>query len=97
MLFVRYRWARPFVILSMILCLVLFSVFFTSKITNFVMLPLIALLFYNLIIETWVSLAFISPGNRKKDLVSDGWISQFHELDTTIPVSYTHLTLPTKA
>lgn len=84
MLFVRYRWARPFVILSMILCLVLVSVFFTSKITNFVMLPLIALLFYNLIIETWVSLAFISPGNRKKELVSDGWISQFHELDTTI-------------
>ena len=69
MLFVRYRWARPFGILSMIFCLVLVSVLFTSKITKFVMLPLIALLLYNLIIETWVSLAFISPGNRKKELV----------------------------
>ena len=53
------------------------------------MLPILVLLLYNLILETWVSLAFISPGNKKKRLTPDDWISQFHELDTSIhSISY---------
>ena len=34
-------------------------------------------------LETWVALAFISPGKRK-DTTMGNWTSQFHELDTTI-------------
>ncbi len=39
---------------------------------------------YNLVLETWVALAFISPGKRKDTTMGSDWTSQFHELDTTI-------------
>lgn len=84
MFLVRHRWARPFVILSSIISMIYFLILLNDKIIKLIMLPLVVLLFYNLIIETWVSLAFISPGNRKKEFISVGWTSQFHDLDTTI-------------
>ena len=39
---------------------------------------------FNLILETWVALAFISPSNNKPDFEAEGWVSKFHYLDSTI-------------
>ena len=50
----------------------------------FFLVLVLLLTLYNLILETWVALAFISPGKRKDTTMGSDWTSQFHELDTTI-------------
>ncbi len=84
MLFAYHRWYRPcifFVLLTFNIIL------FLQQITiNLSLLLICTLLYltYNFILETWVALAFISPGNKKPDLISEGWISHYHNLDSII-------------
>ena len=60
---------------------------FLQPISNKLFLVLIGVLLYltyNFILETWVALAFISPGNRKSELKSEGWVSNYHNFDSKI-------------
>ena len=84
MFLVRFRWARPFLLL--LLTIVIFSMtLLSNEFAITILLVLVLLLtLYNLILETWVALAFISPGKRKDTTMGSDWTSQFHELDTTI-------------
>ena len=81
----RNRWSRPLLLFLSTIAIVIVFVMIEMNNAKIIIFPLLLLFFYNLVIETWVGLAFISPGKKKKkDLVSKGWFSQFHNLDTTI-------------
>ena len=66
------------------ICLVIITLLLNIKALNIIFIPLFLFGIYNLVIEMWVALAFISPGNRKKEFKSVGWISKFHDLDSKI-------------
>ena len=78
------RWLRP--LLLFLLSIFLGAIIATNQ--QFFILIVIVILgiitLFNLILETWVALAFISPSNNKPDFEAEGWVSKFHYLDSTI-------------
>ena len=77
MLFVQSRWLRPLIL--HVTLLVLFATFFISSniVSKSLLLILIAFIIYESYIETLVSLAFITPGNRKPEITDDQWLSKY--------------------
>lgn len=77
MLFVQSRWLRPLIL--HVTLLVLFATFFISSniVLKSLLLILIAFIIYESYIETLVSLAFITPGNRKPEITDDQWLSKY--------------------
>ena len=77
MLFVQSRWLRPLILY--VTLLVLFAIFFISSniVSKSLLLILIAFIIYESYIETLVSLAFITPGNRKPEITDDQWLSKY--------------------
>ena len=77
MLFVQSRWLRPLILY--VTLLVLFAIFFISSniVLKSLLLILIAFIIYESYIETLVSLAFITPGNRKPEITDDQWLSKY--------------------
>ena len=77
MLLVQYRWIRPF--LLHITLLILFAIFLISSniVSTYILLILIAFIIYESYIETIVALAFITPGNRKPEVIDDQWLSNY--------------------
>ena len=92
MLFIYYRWLRPSLLLTFGIVIVLLV--FTYEINSLILLVCIftfTLIFYQLVVELWVAMAFISPGNKKKNFSLDGWYSKEHNLGTRIhSQSYFH-------
>ena len=77
MLFVQSRWLRPLILYVTLLGL--FAIFFISSniVSKSLLLILIAFIIYESYIETLVSLAFITPGNRKPEITDDQWLSKY--------------------
>lgn len=46
----------------------------------------VCLIVYNFVLELWIAMAFISPGNKKKMFNENGWQSSYHNLSTKIHV-----------
>ena len=84
MFLVYYRWSRPLLLFLSTITIVIVYTMVEMNAARLVIFLLLLLILYNLVIETWVALAFISPGKRKKEFISKGWVSQFHKFDTTI-------------
>ena len=84
MILAKYRWLRP----SLLLVSLMISVFFLVASSSFfeysITILLSLILSYNLILELWIGMAFISPGNKKKMFAETGWNSSFHNLSTQI-------------
>ena len=84
MFFAYHRWYRPsifFILLNLNIILIFQQ---TSNNLSIILICALLYLTYNFILETWVALAFISPGNRKPELISEGWISNYHNYDSKI-------------
>ena len=77
MLFVQYRWFRPLIL--HVTLLVLFATFFISSniVSKSLLLILIGFTIYESYIETLIALAFITPGNRKPQIIDDQWLSKY--------------------
>ena len=77
MLFIQYRWLRPLIL--HVTLLVLFATFFISSniVSKSLLLILIGFTIYKSYIETLVALAFITPGNRKPEIIDDQWLSKY--------------------
>lgn len=84
MFLVYHRWSRPLLLFLSTITIVIVYTMVEMNAARLVIFLLLLLILYNLVIETWVALAFISPGKRKKEFISKGWVSQFHKFDTTI-------------
>ena len=84
MILAKYRWLRPSLLLAS-LAISVFFVFTSSSIIEYSITILLSLiLVYNFILELWIGMAFISPGNKKKMFTEIGWESSFHNLSTQI-------------
>lgn len=86
MLLVKYRWIRPSLLLLLLITVVYLSVISSTLLELIICLAFSFLIFYNLILETWIAMAFISPGNKKKMFKENGWSSSYHNLSTNIHV-----------
>ena len=84
MFLVYHRWSRPLLLFLSTITIVIVYTMVEMNAARLVIFLLLLFILYNLVIETWVALAFISPGKRKKEFISKGWVSQFHKFDTTI-------------
>ncbi len=84
MFFAHHRWTRPLSIFSATIVIALVCQMNETTGGKIFFLTILLLSLYNLILEVWVSLAFISPGNKKKEFMTTGWVSQLHEFDTVI-------------
>ena len=84
MILAKYRWLRPSLLLAS-LAISVFFLFTSSSIIEYSITILLSLiLVYNFILELWIGMAFISPGNKKKMFTEIGWESSFHNLSTQI-------------
>ena len=84
MLFAYHRWHRPTIFFILLTFNIVLFLQQTSNKISFVLICVLLYLTYNFILETWVALTFISPGNRKPELRSEGWVSNYHNLDSKI-------------
>ena len=77
MIFVKYRWLRS--LMLYLALIILFIAFFISNnnVSRSILLILIAFTIYQSYIETLVSLAFITPGNRKPEITDNQWSSHY--------------------
>lgn len=89
MFLVRYRWARPLILFLLTAIIIITIIYVNEPILRMLLVVFWLFTLYNLVVETWVALAFISPGKRKDNKINSLWTSKFHELDTEIhSVSY---------
>ncbi len=84
MILAKYRWLRPTLLLALLIVAVLFLVASSSFLEYSITFLLSLILSYNFILELWVGMAFISPGNKKKMFTETGWSSSYHKLSTQI-------------
>ena len=84
MILAKYRWLRPTLLLGSLIISVFFVFTSSSIIESSITILLSLILAYNFILELWIGMAFISPGNKKKMFTEIGWESSFHNLSTQI-------------
>ena len=82
MFLVYYRWSRPLLLFLSTITIVIVYTMVEMNAARLVIFLLLLLILYNLVIETWVALAFISPGKRKKEFISK---VGFHNFISLIP------------
>ena len=86
MFLVKYRWVRPFLLLSLLVIFTVRLLISSTFLEAGIFISFLCLIFYNFILELWIAMAFISPGNKKKMFNENGWRSSFHNLSTNIHV-----------
>ena len=84
MFLAKYRWLRPGLLFVSLLVAVIFLFISSSFFQYFVIVSISIILAYNFILELWIGMAFISPGNKKKMFTNSKWQSSFHNLSTQI-------------
>ena len=84
MILANYRWLRPSLLLISLIISVFFLVNSSSIIEYCITILLSLILAYNFVLELWIAMAFIAPGNKKKMFTEIGWDSSYHNLSTQI-------------
>ena len=84
MILAKYRWLRPTLLLGSLIISVFFVFTSSSIIESSITILLSLILAYNFILELWIGMAVISPGNKKKMFTEIGWESSFHNLSPQI-------------
>ena len=84
MFLAKYRWLRPGLLLVSLIVAIIFLFISSSFFQFFITILVSVILAYNFILELWIGMAFISPGNKKKMFTNSKWQSTFHNLSTQI-------------